>query len=73
LTVSLGGVNVYTNTMTIADNPGPYKWKGPITTTPLVPSDNEQTLRFDYDCAPSSNNGVASSYIFLDELSLMSN
>jgi hypothetical protein len=64
---------VYTNTMTIADNPGPYKWKGPITTTPLVPSDNEQTLRFDYDCAPSSNNGVASSYIFLDELSLMSN
>jgi hypothetical protein len=70
--VSLKGVNMYTNTLMSAEGPGSYKWKGPITTTPLVPSGIERTLRFDYDCI-SSGTGVASSFIFLDELSLVSN
>jgi hypothetical protein len=73
LSVSLGDVTIYTKTLKPADGPGPYKWKGPVTSTAVTPASREAALSFKYDCSPSGSSGNANSYIFLDDLSLSSN
>lgn len=68
LAVTLGDVNIYTKVLTTADDPRAQNWKGPITTTPVIPSSHEETLSVEYKCTQSN----IESYIFFDDFSLQS-
>lgn len=70
LTITLGGITIYTKELTAADDPRPYNWKGPFTTTPLVASAQQQTLQFAYTCIPTGDQANSYSYIFIDNLNL---
>jgi hypothetical protein len=73
LSVFLGDVTIYTKTLTPADDPRPYNWKGPVTSTAVTPVSREAALSFKYECSPSGSQTNANSYVFLDDLSLSSN
>lgn len=72
LSASLGDVTIYTKTLTAADDPRPFNWKGPFTSTAVTPASRDAALSFKYECTPSGSRNDAYSYIFLDDLTLSS-
>ncbi|KAM3417230.1 hypothetical protein BST61_g5489 [Cercospora zeina] len=72
LVVTLGNTIIYTRTLTIADDPRPYNWKGQETTTPTMPTSSTQQPSFTYSCITTGTQANTYSYIFLDTLSLTS-
>jgi hypothetical protein len=71
--VSLSGVTIYTTTSTTGDSNGASAtYVGPVVGTPVVPAANVQTLQFDFTCT-NSGGAASSGYIFLDDVSFVSN
>lgn len=73
LSVTLGDATIYTKTLTSNDDPRPYNWKGPVTSTPITPSSREEALSFKYECVVNGSPSNTYSYIFIDDVSLVSN
>ena len=70
LSVTLGEALIYTRTLTSADDPRTYSWKGPETTIPTIPTSKDQTLSFKYECVSMGNQANTYLYIFLDHMFL---
>ncbi|GIZ49982.1 hypothetical protein CKM354_001299700 [Cercospora kikuchii] len=72
LVITLGNVVIYTRTLTVADDPQPYNWKGPESTTPTIPTSATEQLSFTYSCITTGTQQNTYSYIFFDTMSLTS-
>lgn len=68
LTAALGAQDIYSKTLSSADDPRPLNWKGPFSVT-VTPAAAAQTLSFRYSCVPTGSASTAYTYIFLDDLS----